>query len=473
MSPWNIGTIRLTAKGTPDRRRLLVPSSLACCCLMLSPLATVALAASPPTTAPSADAEQELPELVTTYFRASSPQERRDVVSRLQHRKDVTLPALADAVRHVQLWSPQPPGLQAVIPEDYPSPPARGDLPPAYVRVPDDYDPARAYPLIILLDDRCLDGGVFLTIAEGLLGRRVNEFVVAAPTQLAGFTLDADEGDASSPPRLLDALRRRFHLDADRVYAVTSSGGADAGPPAATLYSDWFAGVITLQPPPVLDRLPEFCELLLPGCRDTPWLITASSTALNIAHLRQTSEQKGLPLQFTAEPAPSGDRPAARQLGDDLLGSILNRPRPRQVNLVEHWFRYPVQGRHSWLRMTKFQGQPWTAQLLAVAPAPGESYSQAVTAVLQDKLAFLGGRIEGQTIRIETRRCDEVTVLLNDEIIDLAQDITIYVDGTRRFAGRARPSLATLLDMAYQDWDFQRLWTVRFTIPAKGRAIQD
>ena len=109
---------------------------------------------------------------------------------------------------------------------------------------------------------------------------------------------------------------------------------------------------------------------------------------------------------------------------------------------------------------------------MIVSPAVGESEKTAVTALLEDRLAFVGGRIEGQTVRLETRRCDQIELLLNDELLNLDKEIAIIVDGTRRFSGRAERRVETVLEMAYRDWDFHRLWPVRFRISSKGRAVQ-
>ena len=156
----------------------------------------------------------------------------------------------------------------------------------------------------------------------------------------------------------------------------------------------------------------------------------------------------------------------------DGLNDILSRTRPHGIRRFSHWFRYPVQGRASWLRQTRFLGEPWTAQQIVVAPAWDETPSQAITGILEDRLAFIGGQIDGQTIRLQTRRCAKLDLLLNDDLVDLDQDITIYLNGTKRFQGRAQRRIATLLEVAGQDWDFQRLSTVRFQLSHEGRAVQ-
>jgi hypothetical protein len=151
---------------------------------------------------------------------------------------------------------------------------------------------------------------------------------------------------------------------------------------------------------------------------------------------------------------------------------MLAQRRPHDLKEVEHWFRYPPQGRMSWIRQRRYLGEPWRAQRLVVRPALGEGYSEAMIATLKEKLAYVGGRIEGQTIRLESRHCEEVELLLHGGLVDLDQEITIYLNGKKRLAGRAKRSISTLLDVAYGDWEFKQLWPVRFSIPRKARARQ-
>ena len=98
--------------------------------------------------------------------------------------------------------------------------------------------------------------------------------------------------------------------------------------------------------------------------------------------------------------------------------------------------------------------------------------NEAMTAMLKEKLGYLGGKIDGQTIHIETHLCGQIEVLLNDDLVDLDKPITIVVDGTVRFEGTAKRKLRTLLDIAKDDWEFQRLFPVRFEVGRKGKAVQ-
>ena len=156
----------------------------------------------------------------------------------------------------------------------------------------------------------------------------------------------------------------------------------------------------------------------------------------------------------------------------DAFAEILTKKRPPLSKTVSHRFRYTTQARDGWLRQTQFSGDPWTSQQLIVSPANNETVGEAMTAMLKEKLGYLGGKIDGQTIHIETHLCGQIEVLLNDDLVDLDKPITIVVDGTVRFEGTAKRKLRTLLDIAKDDWEFQRLFPVRFEVGRKGKAVQ-
>ena len=78
-------------------------------------------------------------------------------------------------------------------------------------------------------------------------------------------------------------------------------------------------------------------------------------------------------------------------------------------------------------------------------------------------MAFLGGNVKGQTVTIQTRRCARVELLLPEGLVDFDQPITVRCNGKKRFEGLVPTSIETLLETAYDDWDFQRLRLARIS----------
>lgn len=433
-----------------------------------------------------ASRDDELARLVRDYFRAERVADRARLAGQIAGAEGASIASVSEAIRQVQFWNAQPAGAQQFsIPCDRPY----GREPyiiRVSVRVPADYDPNRAYPLIVALPDvgasaaSCLEfvAGV---VAVGDLATGPEGYLIAATCDYAGLWLSAPADAAGDGDAILGELRRRYHVDTDRVYVLGSGQGGTAAFVWAVLQPDALAAAMPLDGALALQLDAPAVEVFLPNLRNLSVMgayvrgdstvadpYTGAVAAWNEYIVRLAKERK-LPLHLEAVEAPA-DGPLAPP--PDLVADFLNDRRLHGVKEVELSFRYPRQGKSAWLRQTKFLGEPWTGQRLVVESAPTETAGAALQAVLREKLAYLGGRIEGQTVQVRTRRCEQVEVRLNGELLDLDQAVTIYVDGTRRFEGQVTPSIATLLACAWEDWDFQRLWPVRLAIDHKGRAIE-
>jgi hypothetical protein len=118
------------------------------------------------------------------------------------------------------------------------------------------------------------------------------------------------------------------------------------------------------------------------------------------------------------------------------------------------------------LRQARFGGEVWTAEQLSIRASSSGDASDFTSGVLRDHLAFVGGRVEGQEIGIEARRCREIEVRIAPETVDLDKPVTIRCNGKRRHHGLISRSIETLLTCAREDWEFQRpvAATVRISI---------
>jgi hypothetical protein len=98
---------------------------------------------------------------------------------------------------------------------------------------------------------------------------------------------------------------------------------------------------------------------------------------------------------------------------------------------------------------------------LSIAVGPTTDRDEFITDLIKEKLFHLGGRIDGQSIHIETKRIAEVELWLFDGMVDFAKPITVIVNGRKRHEGLVKPDIATLLESAYEVWEFQRLVFVK------------
>ena len=252
----------------------------------------------------------------------------------------------------------------------------------------------------------------------------------------------------------------------------------------AVLYTDYFAAAVPLAGSFITQVGYSAVDLMLVNVRHLPMLVVwgeldrvdstgrldeRSGISGANRDVRRVAKRLGIPLEMVelSGVGHGGVRPPA-----DRFHEMLRRVRPRALKEFEHWFRYPPQGRYGWLRQVEYQGIPWNGKQLRVRPRGVEDYDEAALRVLKRKLAFIGGRIEGQTIHVETRKCKRFDVLLSDDLIDLDQPITIVHRGKQVFSGRVAGRVDMLLDVARGDWDFDRLFPVRFRVSRDGTAEQ-
>jgi predicted esterase len=436
------------------------------------------LCAYPPVT-PAQNSDNttaRLPELVETYFRAPNDDVRSTIAEDIESLEGITIDAVADAVRRVQLWQPQTPGFEHFVLDT-----RRGVPMDVHVHIPANYDPTQAYPLLLAFHGSTGTGDRYIHFALQLLGDCRNEFIVAAPTRLEGPFISSQPDEAFDLPDLLRELKHRYHIDTDRVYASGYSRGGHTSFLIGLLYTDVIAATVPLAGTFATQVGYGLMDVMLPNIRHLPTLVVygeldrterdgeEGGIAISNQYMARIARRLEIPIELIELEGVghSGVRPPP-----DRFLEMLRKTRPHDIKQFEHWFRHLPQGRLNFLGQTRFLGIPWKAKQLHVRLKDGETYSEAFDRTIRLKLACIAGKIEGQSITIETRKCGEVALLLNDHLIDLDRDIIVTLNGRQIYEGSAKRSIRTLLEVAHEDWDFQRLFTTRFRITRKGRIKQ-
>ncbi len=149
------------------------------------------------------------------------------------------------------------------------------------VRLPEGYDPGKAWPLILAYHPSGGSGAAFLRYVEQTLGERIDSFLIAAPDGYRQTGVDAPPPFTNEHAIVLQQLQRNLHVDADRVYAFGYSlGGYTTWTLAMTLPDRFAAGlaVASTFPVPVADD--GIWRLFLPDLREVPlWNVWAAGTA--------------------------------------------------------------------------------------------------------------------------------------------------------------------------------------------------
>lgn len=450
------------------------------------------------------DDEPSLLSLVESYFKEPGARERRKIAVDITSREDATPDAVAEAIHTAQLWEEKQPGVERFV---IPTARDRELTEPieVRVRVPEGYDANTAYPLVLALPDGNQDADALIQQTSDLLSRRADNVLIGAVIGMPQVALTSPQETIDERTALLRAFRHRYHVDANRVYVIGKGLGGHAAVTWAALEPDHFAGVLAIDGTLTLQLPGEPAGLFIANLRPVHTILVYDGRCENDNQStgRKTGDQATNPTPAADETERPGDNrceiaawnryiasiadrdglpvraieidtdsPGSLNVPADAIDELLGCTRSDNAHEVSLLFRYPEQGSIGWLRQTRFLGEPWTAQAIQVAAAPAESNGETLRAVLSDKLAYIGGTIEGQTVTLTTRRTEKVELRLNGRLIDLGEDITIILNDTKRYEGRAEPSIRTMLETAQADWDFQNPWPVRFQIDDKGRAIQ-
>jgi len=340
------------------------------------------------------------------------------------------------------------------------------------LRLPRGYDPGRPWPLIYALHPSGGSGPRFIAFVERLLGGKVEDFVVAAPTGYHQTSLDAPPPFTVDHLAILLAVRQAVHVDSDRVYALGYSLGGYAAWAVACLHSDQLAGAVALSSafcvPPADDglwrtMLPNFAHLPVLniwGAEDTLAVLGARTLEPvgGIAEMnrRLVAWTRGMSLPLRNVEVPGRGHGGAEPPRAALL-ALLSARREHAPPVVEHNFRHLSQGHAYWLEAGSWLGGHWGAEPPAYARQPRESDDQAFGRAAGALLGWLRGEIAGQTLAVERRHVGELTVWIGDGMIDWGKDVTVKVAGRQVFSGRLRPDLLVCLTQAARTFDFDRL----------------
>lgn len=416
----------------------------------------------------------ELQQLVDAYFEVQDREERQALVASIEKVAGHDARLVAEALKHVDVWSAAPEGPVNMFFAGRGRPRVA-----AVFEIPLGYTSDQAYPAVICIPDSGLEPEVMLTKARQYLGEFSDDFIVVATTAEIAGTFHQNKRERTKLRTLVKMLRKRLHTDTNRLYVLGVGTGADAAWLAAIRHPDLFAGVIAINGYPNVPYPRQSYPLLLQSLRDVPTLSmwnapaadsseTAERAAAVASHNRAIARLAAdafLPFRIMEMPAtaPLEDRPPV-----DALSEILARDRAPGPQTVERWFRYPSHGRSAWLRQRKFAGDVWDDAAISIVSGADVDRHDYVTSVLREKMAHIGGRIDGQTITIEVSRTAGVALALPLGVLDPAKKVTVICNGRTRHDSRLPPAIDTILADAYEQWEFQAPAAVRLSLSVRS-----
>ena len=418
-----------------------------------------------------------LGELVESYFRAEDPEERLRLAGKIESAGHGDLGAVAQALGRARLWS-APPNREGRFSFDSA---ITGAVPVTY-RLPGDYDPALRYPMIVCMPHDGASASDTLRLAVETLGDSISGFTLICPDRSVGHTFHQPVEAAGDVQRLMREARRQIHTDTDRVFVFGIGRGGEATWMAAITQPDLFAGAVVLSGYPRVPYPEQVYAFLLENLRRVPVLAVWGSSAAPGATTREKTvaahnraivefaEKVSLPIVGVEI---SSDGLTGLKPPVDEVRRLLARRRSPPSSAVHHWFRYPAHGRAGWLRQAKFMGDVWEADQLSILASPAVDHDKFITDVIKGKLAYLGGRLDGQTVTIETRKCARLDLLLPMGLVDLNKPVLVRCNGRKRYDRVLEPSVQDMLETAYESWEFQRPIAARLSFSIRTSAELD
>jgi predicted esterase len=410
--------------------------------------------------------EPEIVADLTAFFRTADTGERARLAARVASDPAFRRDRLTGLLHRMSLWAPVAEGRHVIqVPVGY------GETRDVTLRVPRGYAPDRAWPLVYALHPSGGDGPSFIGYVEALLGPRVEEFLIAAPSHYRQTGLDAPAPFTVDHTAILRAVRRTLHVDGGRQYALGYSLGGYASWAVACLHADELAGAVPISSafsiPPTAGGL---WRAMVPNVLSLP-ILNVWGALDNLVVFGIEGEPLGgiadlnrpfalwvaglLPLLTNVE-IPNAGHGNARP-PQPALEAILSSRRVDQPKLIEHNYRHLHQGHAYWLEASAWSGPAWGVGRPAVTPQPGESRAQALERTLAGLLGHLRGELVDQSVRVETRHVAELTIWFGDGMIDWQRPATVHVDGRAVFAGTLSPDLLLILTEAERRFDLDRL----------------
>jgi predicted esterase len=433
--------------------------------------------------------EQRVVEKLRRFWRSESAEEQKRIVEEIEGAS-VYKPAKVRVWLHVAAEFPKlSPGLtERRVPIDR----VQRDndtVRPVAIRIPKGYSPDTPWPLLLAYHPTGGNGPGMIAMLEQRLGREIEHFVVAAPSNYRPTSIDSKRGISTEHRTVIQEMKKTVHVDSDRVYAVGFSGGGYLTWSVATFYAEEFAGAVPVGC--TFDAAPEITglwELLLPNVSNLPILhvwgardglqafgfdLQTPQGAISELNLRVVALTKQMDLDIRNVRIPGGGHAFDPPL--DSLLSLLEQRRVPYPSKVAHRFRHVHQAGASWLQGLRWDGDQWGLAPRNIETRPGEKPEQAIGRMIQELTGTLKGEIAGQEIRIEYTHLDQLALWIGDGMIDWDKPILVQANGQKVFESKVKRDLRLCLSEAKKTGDFDRLrWTKLVLNKAgEGRVASD
>jgi acetyl esterase/lipase len=336
--------------------------------------------------------------------------------------------------------------------------------------VPQKYDPARAYPLLVWLH-----GGVNgvhpqkgMSAYTAVMRDTLNEqdYFVVSITGERGATWFEPAG-RDNIRQGIEYLKRRYHIDPDRIFLAGVSDGGGGCYLTGNCFPTAYAGFAVWSGfPGILGML--HVPLYAGNLRARAWQIVHTGKdhlypAAVVAQYLDYFRQNGVTMWDTMYP----------QFDHDM-GGFLPTERPRlyawmdalkrpDPDTVEWQCDAPSFGRHEWLAVTKI-GSTRSAHTFPDGPQlPGQ---MVVTNPRHSRVRAVRA---GNEVRVYTRNVAEFAVLIDPAHMDCRQPVRIWANDALVYNHAVKSDVRWMLTQARAALDVKRVYWTALAIDMTGR----
>ncbi|MGD8454380.1 MAG: hypothetical protein PVJ57_21410 [Phycisphaerae bacterium] len=435
---------------------------------------------------PAAGDEARILADIKAFFATTDADEREALAQRIEADEAFSREKMSGWLHAAVPFEDLSPGQRTIHVEIGP-----GQTRDVVLRIPPGYDPHRAWPLIYALHGAGGRGEHIIAYVEHVLGDKVDEYVIAAPTNYREHIIHSVQCVVEHPV-LLHAVKKAVNVDSNCVFLLGYSLGGHTAWTAGVLYADQFAGVVPLAGTFHLFEVDGLWDQFLPNLAHTPVLCAWGAGDVHGPDGQTVSPQGGIAglnrqvceLARKLSLPVIGHEYPDRGHGDvdpppEEFAKLLAHRREAAPREVAHRFRDIRQGRTFWLEGHVWTGPQWTDKLPTVRLREGEDPNKpddvraALLRTARALLAELRGTIDGQKVNVHRKGVRELTIWFTEGMIDWSQPVTVRVSGRDVFEGELHPDVFVCLAQAARTRDFDCLrWAgLRFRSGSRTRPV--
>jgi pimeloyl-ACP methyl ester carboxylesterase len=342
------------------------------------------------------------------------------------------------------------------------------------LRLPDEYQPGRSYPLFLLLPDPFGDQNPPGTPMQNFLDRfgelpnRLGYIVASVEWWPPGkFSYEYTKDEQGMVMTLLSYLRRAYQVDSDRIFLCGNGEGGALALDLGGSHPDTFAGVVPFNPT-VVGKLYITCEYWVNFYQLPVYLVMGDKFGGSVATIRMMSERwmpKGFPTLivsykgrgkewFPGELPYMFDWMGRKRRADP--GRVLGPPTLREGMKPGFSSVRFADNRYHWLSMDirpeRVIGPIVNAQPGAPIPTP---------------VKIAGNIVEGNTIKASAIGARDVTVWFGKGMVDYNKPVKVQVSDSKPVTKTITPEIPVLMEDLYERADRQRPYFAKldFKVP--------